>query len=169
MTFDDRFTWGFVLEVIDVLERHGYRRHNNQHTGQAVAVIGDLAQVYDGTRDAPYGTYSPPGPHAEPAQSNPSPAGSITLTNAEVNTLLAALDTAADYQRDGAAVCAECTDQSCSTCHSRLRHARAYDQIATQMSQTRDTWTASLDHPEPADRPPPPSQPQTAADKEAGQ
>ena len=57
MTSDNRMTWDLILEVLDVLERHGYHQHDNQHTGQAIGVIGDLARIYEGTRDAPYGTY----------------------------------------------------------------------------------------------------------------
>ena len=136
MTFDDRFTWGFVLEVIDVLERHGYHHHDNQHTGQAFAVIGDLAQVYDGTRDASYGAHPPPAPRAEPAPSDPDAADAVILTDAEVSTVSAALEIAADYKRDRAAACTDCADQSCLTCQSRHRDARAYDQMATQMLQT---------------------------------
>ena len=26
MTSDDRFTWGLIVDVFDVLERHGYHR-----------------------------------------------------------------------------------------------------------------------------------------------
>ena len=36
MTSDDRLTWGLITDVLDVLERHGYHRHDNQHTGQAI-------------------------------------------------------------------------------------------------------------------------------------
>ena len=53
MTDDDRLTWGFILEVLDVLERHGYRRSDNEHTGQAIGLIRNLARIYEGTLDAP--------------------------------------------------------------------------------------------------------------------
>ena len=71
MTSDNRMTWGLILDVLDVLERHGYRQHDHQHTGQAFGVIGDLARIYEGTRDAPYGTYphdAQPSPDPEPGQ-----------------------------------------------------------------------------------------------------
>ena len=35
MTSDDRMTWTSSIEVLDVLERHGYHQSDNQHTGQA--------------------------------------------------------------------------------------------------------------------------------------
>ena len=74
MTSDDRFTWGLIIGVLDVLERHGYHRYDNQHTGQAFGMIFDLAYVYDGTRDATYGTHldhASPGPRTEPGPSDP--------------------------------------------------------------------------------------------------
>jgi hypothetical protein len=68
MTPDDRLTSALFLDVLDVLERHGYHHHDKQHTGQALGVIRDLAHVYEGTREAPYGTYldqAPPEPQAD--------------------------------------------------------------------------------------------------------
>ena len=72
MTSDDRFTWGLILDVLDVLERHGYHRYDNQHTGQAVGAILDLAYVYDGTRDVSYG-YLTRRRHRTPGQNHPAP------------------------------------------------------------------------------------------------
>ena len=63
MTSDDRLTSGLILDVLDVLERHGYHRYDNRHTGQAVGAILDLAYVYDGTRNASYRDHAPPGPY----------------------------------------------------------------------------------------------------------
>jgi hypothetical protein len=98
MTSDDRFTWGLITDVLDVLERHGYHRHDNQHTGQALEVIFDLAYVYEGTRDISPGTYLQPAPlalHPAPGPSAPD-ADAVILTDAEVSTVVAALDIAAD-------------------------------------------------------------------------
>ena len=53
MAGDQRLTWGFILEVLDVLERHGYRRSDSEHTGQAIGLIRHLARIYEGTMDAP--------------------------------------------------------------------------------------------------------------------
>ncbi len=173
MTTDDRMTWGLIGEVLDVLERHGYHRYDNRHTAQAVGAIFDLAGVYDGTRGSSYGTYlyqSPPAPHAEPGPSAPEADDAVILTDAEVSTVAAALDIAADYKRDRAAACADCPDQTCLTCQSRLRDAQAYDQMAAQMLQTAQAArTASSAQAEPGGPPVPPRQPHPAADKEAGQ
>ena len=35
-------------------------------------------------------------------------------------------------------MCADCADQSCPTCQSRLRDAQAYDQMAAQMLQAAE-------------------------------
>ena len=169
MTSDDRLTTGLILDVLDVLERHGYRRYDNRHTGQAIGAILDLAYVYDGTRDVSYGYYPPSAPHAGPGPSGPEADDAVILTDAEVSTVVAALDTAADYKRDRAAACEDCPDQTCLTCQSRLRDAGAYDQMATQMLHTAQvTRTANSAQPEP-DELLPPRQPQLAADREAGQ
>ena len=67
MTSDDRMTWGLIIDVLDLLERHGYRQPGNQHTGQAIGVISGLARACEGTREASYGTYPghiQPGPPA---------------------------------------------------------------------------------------------------------
>ena len=57
MTGDDRLTWDFITDVLDVLERHGYHRADNEHTGQAIGLIRDVARIYEGTLDAPRGGY----------------------------------------------------------------------------------------------------------------
>jgi hypothetical protein len=169
MTSDDRLTSGLILDVLDVLERHGYHRYDNRHTGQAVGAILDLAYVYDGTRDVSAGYYPPPTPHAGPGPSSREADDAVILTGAEVTTVTAALDIAADYKRDRAAACADCADQSCLTCQSRLRDAGAYDQMATQMLQTaKVARTANSAQPEPGS-PRPARQSQLTADREAGQ
>ena len=131
MTSDDRLTSALIHEVLDVLERHGY----HQHAGQAIAVIGDLARIYEGTRDAPYGTYpgpAPPSPHRGPPGPQADP-GAVILSAAEVRTVLFALDEAADDKRDRAGTCADCPDQSCPTCQWHLQGAQAYDQLAVRL------------------------------------
>ncbi len=114
MTSDDRMSWGLIADVLGVLERHGYHRYDDQHTGQAIGVIGDLARVCKGTREAPYGTYLgqvPPSPHPGPGQPvSEADQDAVILTGAEVTTVVTALDLAADYKRDRAAACADCAD-----------------------------------------------------------
>jgi hypothetical protein len=73
MTSDDRMTWGLIRDMFDVLERHGYRRHDKQHTAQAIGVIFDLASLYEGTRDAHYGpTSTLPRQPRTPSQDHPA-------------------------------------------------------------------------------------------------
>ena len=173
MTSDDRFTWGLIIGVLDVLEGHGYHRYDNQHTGQAFGMIFDLAYVYDGTRDATYGTHldhASPGPYTEPGPSDPDADDTVILTGANVSTVVAALDIAADYKFDRAAACTDCADQTCRTCQSRLRDVQTYDQMATQMLQTPAiARAATFARSEPGGPPVCPRQPHPASDKEAGQ
>jgi hypothetical protein len=170
MTSDDRLTSGLILDVLDVLERHGYHPYDNRHTGQAIGAVLDLAYVYDGTRDTSYLDHAPPSPHTTPGPSDPDADDAVILTGAEVRTVVTALDIAADHNHGRAATCADCTDQTCPACQSRLRDAQAYDQMAAQMLQTAAVArTANSAPPEPGGLPVPPRQPHPAADKEAGQ
>jgi hypothetical protein len=178
MTSDDRLTWGFITDVLDVMERHGYHRGDNEHTGQAIGLIHDVARIYDGTLDVPRGGYvvvpssqpsAPqlPGPEPEPGLSVPEDdLDAVTLTHAEIRTVLTSLDLAADWKRDHAETCTYCADQSCFACELRLREARTYDRLAVQLLQdeqaTRDIRRQAELHASL-------SQPDFAADKEAGQ
>ena len=127
-----------------MLERHGYHQHDDQHTGRAIGLIGDLARIYEGTQDAPAGTYhgqappsaARPGPTGRTAKQTRTPSSSRP---AEVRTVLAALDEAADYKRDRAETCADCPDQSCPTCQWRLQDAQTYDQLAAQMLRAAES------------------------------
>ena len=73
MTSDERMTWDLIFDVFDVLDRHGYHRRDNQHTGQAVGMIRDLARIYEGSLDHPFGPYinEIPPSRAEPAPPEP--------------------------------------------------------------------------------------------------
>jgi hypothetical protein len=176
MTSDHRMTWGLIHEVLSALERHGYHKHDNQHTGQAIGAIFDLAHIYEGSQHHPHGpsitqaSYlaappEPPGP--EPGPNIPEDdLDAVTLTHAEVRTVLTSLDLAADWKRDRAEMCADCPDQSCFGCELRLREARIYDQLAIQLLHDEQATRNLRRQAEPHA---PPSQPGLAADKEAGQ
>jgi hypothetical protein len=143
-----------ITEVLDVLDRHGYTRGDNEHAGRAIFLIRDLASIYEGSQDHPFGpTINQPPPEPASPDTVPVPVG-------EVKNLLIALDTAADHNRDRAELCADCADHSCPTCESRLREAQAYDRLHAQLTQQADA-SATASHPEPATQP--------AADREAGQ
>jgi hypothetical protein len=153
---DHRMNLDLITDMFGLLDRHGYTRGDNEHTGRAILLLGDLARIYEGSQDHPFGpTINQPPP--EPA--SPAPA-TLAVPVGEVKNLLVALDIAADYNRDRAELCADCADQSCPTCESRLREAQAYDRLYTELTQQADT-AGTASHPEPAARP--------AADREAGQ
>ena len=157
---DQRMNPDLIHDVLDVLDRHGYARADDEHTGRAVLLISDLAHIYEGALDHPFG------PHinqASPTRTEPPPAepvaqGAVIVPADEVKTLLAALDVAADYKRDRAAACADCASQSCPTCQSRLQNARAYDRLAAHLIQSAEASAAAAA-----------SQLESAADREAGQ
>ena len=140
-----------ITDILDVLDRHGYTRSDNAHTARAILLISDLAQIYEGSQDYPFGPYfnEIPPRTERPA---PEPAGQETVSMAagEVKTVLVALDIAADYQRDRAELCADCTTQSFPACESRLRDAQAYDRLSAQLSQAAQAFpAATARHPEP--------------------
>ena len=80
---DDRMNLDFILQFLDVLERHGYHYHDDQHTGRAVGLLGDLARIYEGTQETPAATNraemppapqpetAPPGPRRRPGRGHP--------------------------------------------------------------------------------------------------
>jgi hypothetical protein len=168
MPDDERFTWGFLLEVLDVMERHGYHRSDNEHAGQALGLIRDVTRIYEGALDAPRGGYVMV-PSSPPAAPQPSPPGrdAVIASADDFKILLAALDEAAEYKRDRAETCADCADQSCTTCQWRLQTAGAYDQLAGQMIRAAEA-SAARPH-APGHAAPPILSPNAVADTEAGQ
>jgi ferredoxin len=166
MPDDERLTWEFIHEVLDVMEHHGYRRSDMQHSDRAIGLIHDAARIYEGTLDAPRGGYVvvPSSPSMAPQPPGPP---AVTVSAAQVKTLLAALDEAAGYKRDRAASCADCGDQSCTTCQWQVQAADAYDQMTGQIIQAVEASAARQRDPDHAA--PPSVGPQAAADKEAGQ
>ena len=147
---DHRMGVRLITEVLDVLDRHGYTRGDDEHAGRAIFLIRDLAHIYEGSQDHPFGpTVNQPPPRAESASSVPATRNAVPVPIGEVKTLLIALDIAADYNRDRAELCADCADQSCPTCESRRREAQAYDRLYAQLDQQADTVVTAT----------PPSQP----------
>jgi hypothetical protein len=43
-----RYGWKLIMDVFDVLERHGYRKASDLAGGRAALVIADLVAVYEG-------------------------------------------------------------------------------------------------------------------------
>jgi hypothetical protein len=170
---DSRHTWGLIIDVLDVLEQHGYHQADDQHTGRAVGLVGDLARIYEGAQEAPAGAYLVPAPQPRQADSDrPAPTTSSSteaIAGAGMHTILSALDVAADYKRDRAECCADCADQSCGICQHRLDAARAYESLAVRLVRAMDAATP--------EKPPPQAevgtlgqrgQPEAATDREAG-
>ena len=160
--------------MLEVLEQHGYRPADDQHTGRAVGLIGDLARIYEGTQEAPAGAYVASVP--QPRRSSPDRPAPAAVSSAEaiagtgMHTILAALDEASDYKRDRAECCADCADQSCGTCQHRLETARAYESLAVRLMRAMESAVAEKSSPQPADGPARSRvQPEAAADREAGQ
>ena len=162
---DDRMNIDLITQVMGVLDRHGYIRGDRQHVAHAVGTIIDLARIYEGTPD-----HQPPSPQLAPDPPGPDGQDAVIVSAGEVKTLLAALNDAAEYKRDRAETCADCADQSCTTCQWRLHAARDYDQIAAQMLQAAEASHAARSYqPEPGSPADPPCPLDPAADKEAGQ
>jgi hypothetical protein len=165
MTSDYRTTSDFIPDILDALERHGYVRSHDQHVGRAIGLIGGVARIYEGSLDAPRGAHvmalasRPKGP--------PPPGPSVVVSVGEVKTLLAALDDAAEYKRDQAETCADCTDQSCTTCRWRLQAAGAYDQMAEPIIQAAEA--SAVRQPTPDHAAPGSDGPHPAAENKAGQ
>ena len=162
MTSDHRVTPGLIHEVLDALERHGYYRSDDLHADRAIGLIGDLACIYEGTRDHPAVAYPitvPP-----PAYPEPGNRGAVTLTPADASTVFAALDIASDDKRYRVEMCPDCADRSCPDCQTHLHDIRAFDQMADRMLQAAQATPAAG-----PSRPGPDRRSQPAADREAGQ
>jgi hypothetical protein len=164
MTSDHRITPGLIHDILDALERHGYAQGDDLHADRAIGLIGDLACIYEGTRDHPATAYPIAMPLSPPASPVPSRHDAVTLTRADAGTVFAALDIAADDKRYRVEMCPDCPDQSCPACQTHLQDARAFDQMADQMLQAAQAAPAVS-----ASQPGPDRQPQPAADREAGQ
>ncbi len=159
---ENQSTLDLITDIFGVLDRHGYTRADTAHTARAILLISDLARSCEGSLDHPFG----PAIGEPPSQAAPDPPapGAVVVSAHHRSTLNAAQDEATDYKRDRAETCADCADQSCSTCKWRLQAAQAYDHLAAQLAQAAEAARApAAGHSGPACQPPP------AADREAGQ
>ena len=173
---DDRMNLELITDILGVLDRHGFARGDNEHVGRAGFLIGDLARIYEGSQNHPYGPAmsqapylptppEPPGPDLEAEQSVPAAdQDAIILTHADVSTVFAAADIAADDKRYRVEMCTDCPDQSCPACQTHTRDAEAFDRIADRMLQAARTAPA-VHH----GCTQPPRQSRRAVGKEAGQ
>ena len=165
---DHRIGLDLFTDVLDVLHRHGFARGDDEHAGRAIFLISDLARIYEGSQDHPFGPYINQAPSPAPIEPpGPDSRNAVIVPASELKTVLAALDIAADYKRDRAEMCTDCPDQSCPDCQTRLHDAQAYDQMADRMLQAAEAAPAAHHgQTEPAGLP---GQSSLTADKEAGQ
>ena len=141
---DHRMGLNLITDVLDVLDRHGYARGDDEHAGPAIFLIGDLAHIYEGSQDHPFGpSISEIPPRTEHAPPEPARQNAVLVPAGQVKTLLVALDIAADDQRDRAELCSDCTSQSCPASGSRLRDAQAYDHLSVQLDQAAEASGAA--------------------------
>ena len=100
---DHRMGLNLITDVLDVLDRHGYARGDDEHAGRAIVLISDLAHIYEGSQDHPFGpSIDEIPPRTEPTPPEPASQHAVLVPAGEVKTLLVALDIAADDQRDRA-------------------------------------------------------------------
>ena len=144
---DHRMGLNLITGVLDVLDRHGYARGDDEHAGRAIVLISDLAHIYEGSQDHPFGpsiTERPP--NTEPGPPEPASQHAVLVPADQVKTFLVALDIAADDQRDRAGLCSDCPSQSCPACESCLRDAQAYDHLSVQLDQAAESSGAAARH-----------------------
>jgi len=153
-----------ITDILNAPDRHGHTRSDNAHTARATLPISDLAHVYEGSQDHPFGPYiGEPPSRTEPVPPGPADTD-IVLSASELSTVVAALDDATLYKRDRVATCAHCIDMSCGNCQWRLQAAHTYTTLAVQLAGTAQAArAAAASHPGPA------CQPRPAADREVGQ
>jgi hypothetical protein len=104
---DHRMGLALITEVLDVLDRHGHVRGDDEHAGRAIFLISDLAHRCEGSQDHPFG----PCINEMPSRPEPAPPGraspdAVLIPAGQVKNLLTALGIAADYQRDDISQCA---------------------------------------------------------------
>jgi len=89
---DNRTGVALITDILDVLDRHGYTRGDNAHTARAIVLISDLAHIYEGSQDHPFGPYiGEIPPRTEPAPPEPCGPGAVLIPAGEVKNLLVAL------------------------------------------------------------------------------
>ena len=131
---DHRMGLNLITGVLNVLDRHGYARGDDEHAGRVIFLISDLARMCEGSQDHPFGlSISEIPPRTEPSPPEPASQDAVLVPVGAVTTRLSALDIAANYQRDRAGLRSDCTHQSCPACESRLRDAQAYDHLSVRL------------------------------------
>ena len=55
---DHRMNLDLITDSFGLLDRHGYTRGDNEHTGRAILLLGDVAHIDEGSQDHPFGPYT---------------------------------------------------------------------------------------------------------------
>jgi hypothetical protein len=161
MTTHHRVTPALIRGILGAPERHGYYRSDDLHADRAIGFPGGLARIWEGAQGRPAIAYPRTMPSSPAAYPGPGRRGAVTLTRDDVSTVFATPDIAADDKRYRAETRPSCPGQSCQT---RLRDARAFDQIAAHTLQAAQAVPAAS-----ASQPPPDRRAQPATGREAGQ
>ena len=174
MNEDHRQTWGLIIDVLDVLEKHGYRRGDDQHTGRAVGLVGDLARIYEGTQEAPAGAYLVECPNpARPARTRPGRQPARTRRRSPPPGCPPSCPrsmrppTTSGTGRRAAPTARTSPAEPASTASTR---PSAYDSLATRLQHAIDADTPDKTSRQATAGPPGNrAQPEAAAEREAGQ
>ena len=75
MSGDRRHNWGLIIDVLNVLEQHGYRQADDQHTGRAVGLDRRPGPHLPRHPGSPGRRLRRVGAPAAPAQPGPASAG----------------------------------------------------------------------------------------------
>ena len=87
-----RMNLDLITDILDVLDRHGYARADDEHVARAILLITDLARIYEGALDHPSGPHinqASPSP-AEPARPESAAQDVVTASAGNLKTVLAA-------------------------------------------------------------------------------
>jgi hypothetical protein len=174
---DHRRSPELITDVLDALDRHGYPRGGDEHVGRAVVLISDLARIYEGFQHRAYGPSitlvpssapsAPPGPDPGHEPSIPEDdLDAVTLTHAEVTTVLTSLDLAADWKRDRVETYTYCRQPLLLRLRTPPQRGPQLRPAGVQLLHHEQSARDARSQPRLAG---PPLQPRPAAEREAGQ
>lgn len=145
---DTRFGWPVILDLLDVLERAGYKRGDGVHTARAVALLWDAARVYAGELDEPEAvpavrTVIRGLEKAEAARAAAAVPAAVTLGAAQYEVVARALADAETFLRERAGTsCEACVTGPAGACPQHLddlddadEYRQAADEIAQEMTR----------------------------------
>jgi hypothetical protein len=86
-----RMSLDLITDIVDVLDRHDYTRADDEHVAWAILLITDLARIYEGALDHPFGPFINQASPSRTESARPESAAQDALTVAAGNlkTILA--------------------------------------------------------------------------------